>query len=145
MGIRIRDAVVGVLLGLPLLNGCKYSSARTIEKQFVEDMSKEAPGLALYDKNKNEVLDTNGALLYIRARILPEYGRNGQLTDRAIEKIKKISSKLHYCSKVRWDDRRISRNLITDWRTAQAFDEALEILLKEQKDTAEKLVKSEKK
>ena len=150
--MKIRDAVIGIALGLPLLNGCASHDKSTIEKPLANVMHDEAPGLALYDGDKNNRLDTNEALNYIRARILLEHGKNGQLTDKAIRKIQSISSELYELAKNYGEFNplilggRKSGPIITNYRdSAKAFDDALEILLKEEKDSKEKLVKSENK
>ena len=151
--MNIRNAVAGVLLGLPLLNGCAARHDESLIEEPLETLNQYAPGVALYDGNKNNRLDTDEALNYIRARILPEHGKNGQLTDKVIIMIKEISSRFHQHSKNYhgtghpFNGNKLSTGpIIANYRdTAKAFDDALDILFKEEKDTAEKLVKSEKK
>ncbi len=141
----IRNIALATVFSIPALgSGCATHDKSEIEKPLFSSRWGQHSGLNLYDEDKDNRLNVNEALKYIRTRILPEYGKDGKLTDKAIEKIRSLQSDLdsdskNYHGRAIITSEQSSGPIISNYRdSAKAVSEALEILLKEEKDNTEK-------
>lgn len=145
----IRNVALATVFSIPAFStlGCNSvtEDKTQIEKPLAGFLPSEYPGLGLYDENNDNKLSTEEALKYARVRIIKEHAKNGELTDKAIKKIQSLASDLNHFGTNRREHYNgfylrvqtgpISQNYLD---TENAFREALEVLLKEERDKVTK-------